>query len=279
MGAVRLAVRRLGGFLGGVLGATRTISAILALLGVLGFTSVVAGTLSSVGFEILVGTLIVLSSASALIVVYTFVPSPRPVTRQSPESSIQFPARLFNDSQLRLRLKEVVYEYLGPDRKRLCHRKRFIVEASRDGLRSFPDRYQWTADKGRCEVVSRTPGFTIANQHKEEFWNYFDVVFPEPLQRGTTAEFTIEWQLYDEEETAMPFLSTMIDFETDRLTMTVVLPTELRPTHVVGHAFANYIHTLPVSTTQLAWNPATHSVVWSVDPPRIEGKYLIRWYW
>lgn len=275
MGTLRVIGSRIRKFLAAVLHGARTVSAILAILAVLGLSSAITGALSSVGTLLLFGVLVAISAVIGLIVTITVTSKLRAPRLQATESSI-VPSRLFSDP-LRLMLKEIVYQFHS-DGTTSTQRKRFVVEALTDGLKSFPDRYAWTARNGTCTILSRTPGFTISNQHKEEFWDYFDVNFPHPLKRGEIVDFTVEWQLNDPDSSAVPFLSTMIDFPTDRLLMTVLIPVAFMPKDVQGHEFANYIHTLPTKTVPLTWNPASHSISYQVDHPRLEGKYLIRWY-
>ena len=178
-----------------------------------------------------------------------------------------------------LSLKEVVYQYC-PDGKPACQRKRFQVRALRNGIASFSDRYKWTGT-GACSVRSLTSGFLVKNQRKEEFWDYFDVQFPHSLQRNQKVDFTIEWTLIDEAGTAVPFLSTMIDVETEKLVLRVLLPPELAPKRALCFEFANYLDTsvdAPVSMQETQWNPATQSIVYEVDKPERNHKYLIRWF-
>lgn len=174
--------------------------------------------------------------------------------------------------------KEIVYEYLT-DAKTMYQRKHLQIQALQETLAAFTDRYRWSGN-GTCNLRSLTKGFEVTNQYidYEGMWTYFDVHFPFPLHRGETYEFTIEWILVDETSTALPFLSTMIDRETQYLLLEVKLPEELAPTRATFHEYANYIDTLPSFTKRVQWSPATKSIRYDVIKPERYHKYLIRWY-
>jgi hypothetical protein len=220
-----------------------------------------------------IGAGVIILSCLLLIFLYTFVLESRG-KQDLPDQSLIYPPP--PEADVELLLKEVVYEYL-PDGQNMCQRKHFQVRALRPGVILFPDRYRWTG-AGSCVVKSLTPGFIVANERREEFWEYFDIKFPHPIHQGEDVDFTIEWKLFDEKRVSVPFLSTMIDFNTRHLSMRVILPPELKPVRAYAHDFANYIDVLPMTTQELKWNSATNSLSYEVPQPKKNHKYLISWY-
>ncbi len=98
------------------------------------------------------------------------------------------------------------------------------------------------------------------------------------MHKGDVVDFTIEWRLIDEEGSALPFLSTMIDRETKYLLLQVNLPEELAPKRAYFHEYGNYIDTLPIYTEAITWSPATKSITYEISHPKLYHKYSIRWY-
>ncbi len=191
--------------------------------------------------------------------------------------TIQFPPPPEEDVEILS--KEIVYEYLE-DGKTMYQRKHLKIRMLRHGVHSFIDRYRWTGS-GPCDVKSLTPGFVVTNLREEDggIWKFFDVSFSNPYHKGDIVEFTIEWEMVDEDEKTVPFLSTMIDRETRYLLLQVRLPRKLSPTRAYFHEYTNYIDTLPSDTKQIRYSPASRSITYEVTEPKKYRKYLIRWYY
>ena len=185
-----------------------------------------------------------------------------------------------NKDNFEILRKEIVYEYLA-DGKTIYQRKYLKIQLLHDNISTYTDRYHWTGS-GICIVRSLTPEFEITNQHEREeedaTWNYFNVKFPHHYHKEDVIEFTIEWELVEEEEKAVPFLSTMIDHETKYLFLQVILPYELAPKRAYFYEFEHYKDTLPSGTKQAQWSPASKSIMYEVPEPKIDHKYAIRWY-
>lgn len=251
----------------------RTTSAVLSILVVFGFGATIVGyfkqalILFAGGATLLVSSMLVLAlvSITAFKIAQRRGPLSYPVVGQS-----------VTESKFELLLKEIVYQYQS-DGQTMCQRKRFRLRSLVDDMVSFSDRYSWTGG-GKCTIKSVTQGFTISNQRDEEFWKTFDVMFPKTLKKGEIVEFTVQWDLFDDSNNAVPFLSTMIDAPTERLIMQVVLPSAMASEKAFFHEFSNYIDKLPISTEELTWNPASLSFTHQIDQPVMNRKYLIRWH-
>jgi hypothetical protein len=176
--------------------------------------------------------------------------------------------------------KVIVYEY-SADGKTIYQRKYMLIQVLRDNLILYTDRYHWTGN-GKCIVRSLTPEFEITNQHEREeeeaTWSYFNVRFPHHYHKEDIIESTIEWELEDAEKKAVPFLSTMIDYETNYLFLQVILPHEMAPKRAYLHKFEHYKDTLPSVTRQAQWSSASRSIMYEVPEPKKDHKYAIRWY-
>ena len=255
---------------------TSVIASLLTILSLLGLGNIIIGYFNNTPPVIFIGVGVIVFSIVMGVVFFSLVPSPSANKKKHGTSRIEIKYPPPPSADVELLLKEIVYECF-PDGQTMRQRKRFRLRALRDGVSSFPDRYKWTG-QGKCAVRSITPAFRVTNERKVEFWDYFDVAFPHPLRKGESVEFTVQWDLYDEKRSAVPFLSTMIDFPTEHLIMKVKLPKDLAPKYAMAHEFRDYIDTLPISTQELHWNPTTESLEYEVYSPKLYHKYMIRWF-
>jgi hypothetical protein len=267
-------LRGLSAFLSILINTAAVLSTVATLITFLGLGSVVFGYISGILPLVFIGVGVLILSVILFIFIYTLAVEVKKGVTNSPTATIYPPPQ--TKGEVELLLKEVVYQYF-PDGQTMRQRKRFKIRVLRDGVDRFMDRYRWTGS-GKCNIKSLTSGFNIANERKEEFWDYFDVTFPHPLRKNEEADFTIEWELFDVVTSAVPFLSTMIDYETKHLSMRVILPPNLAPKGAYCYEFANYIDTLPVSTQPTQWNAATQSISYDGPRPKKYHKFLIRWY-
>lgn len=263
--------RRLGAWFGLVSDLVQLTSALLGVLVLVGGGSAVIGYLQHNGLMVAIGAVVITLGVALIVILQSLLARPK---RGLVRGRL---AKALSRQDLKLRLKEITYTYDAPKTK-LSQRKRFEVEALRDGLASFTDRYFWTGD-GPCTIHTDTAGFHIVNQRKREFWDVYDVEFPHPVSRGTVVEFVVCWDLVDDSIQAQPFLSTMIDVETDRLEMRVRLPRAIRPSVAYAHVFQNYIHDIPVETSAAEWDDTTELLSVSVDNPALNSKYVVNWQW
>lgn len=267
-------LHRLAAFVSIFISTAAVLSTIATLITFLGLGSVVFGYIAGILPLVFVGIGILILSVILFIFIYTLAVEVKKGVANSPTITVYPPPQ--TRGEFDLLLKEVVYQHF-PDGKTMSQRKRFKIRVLRDGVDRFMDRYRWTGT-GKCTIKSLTSGFNVANHRKEEFWDYFDVIFPHPLRKNEEADFTIEWELFDAGQAAVPFLSTMIDYETKHLSMRVILPPDLAPKGAYCYEFANYIDTLPISTQPTQWDAATQSINYDVPRPKKYHKYLIRWY-
>lgn len=256
------------------------LATLLTILAALGITSTALGFFSHELISVITGILVCLAAGLLYILFYTLLEERLnlPAPQSTAQDTKKYPPPQHNE-HVEILLREIVYEY-SSDGKTMWQRKRQQVRALRSGVISYTDRYNWSGS-GICNVQSLTEGFQVMNQRKEEIeenWDYFDVKFPHHLHIDEIVDFTIEWELIDEERKAVPYLSTMIEREMNRLLLQVVLPRELAPTRAYFYVFANYVETLPIETQPIQWSPASRILQYEVPQPTIYHKYTIRWY-
>lgn len=274
MNKLRQLWKRLFAFISLLITTSGLISSILTVLTFLGLGSVIYGFIGRLLPVIFIGSIYFILSCILLISLYTFLQGVKKEEAQVLSDISIYPSP--PPETFEIVLKKLVYQYY-PDGKTIIFRRRNKLRALQNGITHHTDRYKWTST-GTCILKSLTPSFTLTNERKEEFWEYYDVKFPYPLQKDMEVDYTIQWDLFDEEQNAVPFLSSMIDAETQYLSMSVILPPELAPKCVYCHEFADYIDTLPIKTEEVHWDQATQTIAYDVPSPKKYHKYLIRWY-
>jgi len=277
-------LRRMGRFFYLIFEVSKGLSSILAILIGLGVVSIAAGANAHSLSTVIFGSLVLVIVVGFVLNIYTLLEEIQSLRAQLLEHKVTvYPYTPLvkldspGDYPFKVLLKEVEYGY-KEDLQTMWQKKHFIIEALHDGVQSFPDRYIWTGTPGKLRLFTRTPGFRVVNQRKEEIWNHFDITFPYSLQKGQCAEFTIEWDLFDEKRTAIPFLSTPIDFPTDHLILRVVLPIAKRPVRATAHRYETYIDQVPIEAKELQYNTDTQSLNHNVVSPALKSKYMIRWW-
>jgi len=241
------------------------ISSLMVGMASVGVLSTLIGWIKNAIGLIITGIIVFIVSAIALYLLYALLKKIEPIDSA--------PLFAMGKSPVKIILKEITYQYLS-DGQTMYQRKHFKLQALQDNVGSFTDRYRWTGT-GKCIVKSLTPGFKIVNQRKEEFWDYFDVLFPRPLKKGEEVDFVIEWDLFDESKKAVPFLSTVIDFPTERLLMRVILPPNLAPEWAYCREYKNYIDRIPINEKKIQCNPMKYDITYDVPHPKRYHKYLI----
>jgi hypothetical protein len=277
-------LRRMGRFFGLFFEVSKGLSSVLAILVGLGIVSIAAGANTHSLYAVIFGVLLLIIVVGFAIQIYTQLEEIQSLHAQLREHQVtSYPATpLVNldspgDYPFKMLLKEVEYG-CQDDLQTMWLKRHCIIEALHDGVQSYPDRYIWTGTPGTLRVFTRTPGFKIVNQRKDEIWNLFDISFPYPLQKGQRVEFTTEWSLFDDKRTAIPFLSTPIDFPTDHLILRIVIPIAKRPIRATAHRYTTYIDQVPIEAKELQYNTDTQSLEYDVVSPALKSKYMIRWW-
>lgn len=247
-------------------------SILLAILILLAISILLYGYLNRTLPLIIVASASILTTVLELMLVLLLVEEK---TRPISTDTISYPPPI-KEGDVRVLRKEIVYTY-AQDGKTMTQFKRLQIKALKDGITEYIDRYRWTGS-GKIGVKSMTPGFRISRQFRVpgEIWNYFAVAFPKPLEVDEVVEFTIQWDLVDQNRIAIAFLSTMIERDTEYLSLEVSLPTP--PKRAYYYEFESFIDTLPVETKEVFWNPKEKSIRCEVPNPQKYHKYLIRWH-
>lgn len=255
--------------------AAETLAVVLTIITSLGLGSIVLGHINNLIPLFIIGIIITIIAVMIIIYLlfYTLIEE-RLKTQSKPIDTRAYPPP--PPEEVEIMRKEIVYVYF-PDGKTMLQRKRLRMRSLQNNVVYFKDRYRWSG-RGKCNIKSLSSAIKIGNQHREETWEYFDVIFPHPLHKDEVVDYTIEWDLVDEDNMAVDYLSTMIDRVTKYLLLQVSLPPELAPKRAYCYEYANYIETLPIATQEVEWNPATHNINYEVRNPIKYHKYSIRWY-
>jgi hypothetical protein len=251
---------------------------LLVLLIVLGIGSLIFGYISHNSPIIVIGIIIIVLSlllSSASYKVLREKIEQIPSTSAYPNVSIK---RATENEGFVIQRQVITYEYLS-DGITMIQRKFLQAQALRSGLTHFTQKYRWTGS-GKCTIRVLTPGFKIVNEREEGIapWDFFDIEFPHTLKKNEQVNFEIEWELVDEKNSFVPFLSYTTDVETKYLLLEVIFPENLAPKRAYSYEFTNYMDILPIETNEIHWSKETKRLHYEITHPKKYHRYLIRWY-
>ncbi len=175
--------------------------------------------------------------------------------------------------------KHLRYQYHGD--RRATQVKRFRIEALRDNVTSFRDRYKWSG-AGKCDLSLVTPGARLSGPYKTREpegapWDVYEVQFDPPLARGEVRDIEIRWDLYDEAGQARTFYATTISVPTKYLR--IEIPLHRPPLGVKGVVLPSDPDADPIEVSDLRADTGTNTISWEVKQPRLRYRYLITWQW
>lgn len=258
-------VRRLGLFFGFLINSLRLITVLASFLTLLGLSGLVYGIFQKITPVIIGGVIVTLISLLIFLLVFTAL---EPLFRQINTST----AKSFGFEILEKRLS---YRYLE-DGQTMDHDRHYKVQPMLDGLISFTDKYTWTGT-GKCELSVLEPGYELSHIRQVDEWTFFDVILPKPTKKGEEIEFTVHWDLFDEHKTAVPFLSTIVDRPTHKIVMRVVLPSNLKPKHILFFDYPDTATWMPEQVLDGNFDPITREIRYEISDPKYQHKYLISW--
>ena len=169
--------------------------------------------------------------------------------------------------------KEIIFEYRS--KTKMTYRRRYKLQALRDDLSTFQDKYRWTGS-GTATLSTAIPEHRVQDTERLNVWQFYEVNFGRALQRGEIIEIEVVWQLEDPEEKAVHFCSATVDEPTKLLTMTLRIPPELG-VRTVQQEVAMSIGARHIIQSESANLNRMGELSWRINKPRLLHYYEIRW--
>jgi len=179
---------------------------------------------------------------------------------------------------------EADYTYLinAEDPRRQRNSIRVKIEARRDNVTLFKNRYAWTGEGGSDLKLKSEDHRLLTVLMRDADWHYYYVIFGHPLRRRASTTVEIEQELYDSAGAFQPFYSKEVIEPLKALTLRVILPSNLEPRNIVGVEMTlmrRLAEWRIAGERPLEINPATGEVVFTVDRPVVGRRYQILWNW
>lgn len=136
------------------------------------------------------------------------------------------------ESQLGYRWIDATYTYSidAADPHRHCQRTDVVIQAIRDGVRTFTNLYRWSGSGQESAPEVTSFGHSVAGEIERSMaWRRYDVRLDPSLRRGETTTISLVQHFYDADERFEPFLGKSVHEPTRRLTLRVELPMRLIP--------------------------------------------------
>lgn len=162
------------------------------------------------------------------------------------------------------------------DPTKVSYRRRYCVEALRNGLDRIGDSYAWTGDK-ILQVGCTAGDCEYRDGGRSGLFTLFELIFPTSLRKGESIEIEVTWVLDNTSNSAIPFISRTVTHPTDLLAFEVQIP-------VVSNQGDAYLRTSPHIQTQMSSESVSYKfdegyVAFGVQRPRLFSHYELRWRW
>lgn len=171
---------------------------------------------------------------------------------------------------------EITHKYINITH--IVHTRRYKIEALKDGLTTFNERFFWTGGDENYSIKCLSKGHTLSFLQKENLFNHYAVSFGRTLRKGDIEEVIIEWQLHDPEKKAQPFISTPIKEPTLKLKLVVIFPELMNVQEIAkeisfphGRKIPIYFKSEIVENGIFKWESSKKS------KPKLFYHYEIRW--
>lgn len=108
----------------------------------------------------------------------------------------------------RIETLNIQMEYVS--RERAIYSRSFRLKILTDGIDRFRDTFHWTGSEVKS-MGSSDPFHTVAITDQASFYSFYEVSFNQEYNEGDTIDFTIVWELEDDNHDARPFVARQIN--------------------------------------------------------------------
>jgi hypothetical protein len=172
----------------------------------------------------------------------------------------------------------LTFDPLDPDRH--WQRSEILIEALRNGVDRFENRYSTTATGPGADPgpqLVKSPGQTLLGPIRQSTWNYYEVWLGRQLRAGERAKIVVVQQFTDRAHTFLPHLSKTIAEPIGLLTLKVSFAPNRMPLEV--RAATQRGNPGPRADAPILELDDQGQVTRVEHRPRIGYEYLIEWDW
>lgn len=176
-----------------------------------------------------------------------------------------------------IKSKEVRYIYIS--RNEMAHKKKYTLISKVNQLNEITDKFKWSATT-KIEDLKLSHGDDAINHSicREENWTAYKLEFPQTgKHQERTVSFLIE-NLIDQNNEALPFLSTNITSKTKEVKLTVEFrDSTLVPKNIRYLIYDNYASLFPIFQKTIEYNSDDHKIEYLEKFPIYGYRYVIKW--
>lgn len=156
----------------------------------------------------------------------------------------------------------------------IVYRKKYKLQALRNGLGRFTDKYNWTGS-GVVTVRSHHDEHRLVLTTRGAVFQWYEIHFDRVLKKGEIIDIEAVWNIEDKNQTAIPFISTTIEEPTSSLTMRVFGSDFFGIRQATCEHKATMGTQKPYDSNTLQANGG--EVIWDVPHPKLYHYYEMRW--
>lgn len=172
------------------------------------------------------------------------------------------------DFDFRIREQGIVYIYRAD--KTIEYRKRKKLEALKNGMRVYADKYHWTG-AGSVALMSGIAGQTVRQVGRRTVWMLYEIDLGKTLKKGDVIDTEVFCFLDDRSDTSLPFVSATIEEPADLLRFDLAFAPETSVSVVTCDVLSGIGGKKAIDSTTITINK-TGSVTW--EPPKPHPKLL-----
>jgi hypothetical protein len=160
-------------------------------------------------------------------------------------------------------------------RENIFYKKRIYLKSLINNLNAYHDKYHWTGSSEN-NVCSNIKGQTFQKTIKKNIFQFYEILFQHSLKKGDTVETELVWDLADNNNKMVPFISATIEEPTDLLIMNVSFPETMQIDSVFCEVSSSLGANKPFEVKKCELD-RNKKATWRVRNPKLLFHYEMRW--
>lgn len=174
---------------------------------------------------------------------------------------------------------EYLYTIHEDDPKHHSQRITIMLEALRQGVDHFENRYLWSGDGDEDSIKLLSSGHSVMGLPVQRgIWKYYYVHFGHELAMSERTEIKVLQELYDTKGKFEPFLAKTIIEPVDHLTLRVALPRNQTPSKIQFTEGSGSVPSDSLIRKETGkFDADNREIRWEIQSPVLGHRYEIRW--
>lgn len=170
--------------------------------------------------------------------------------------------------------RELSFEY-REDGKTFIYQRAILLKPLRHGLTEYRNKFMWTG-KTPPSVECAAP-YAFRLLERKGVWQYYEIDFRRAVNLTDEIETLLTFTMNDPHHTFTPFISATIDEPTDKLVMSLSIPTNFGTSEATCEIAYNMGANIPLST-EVKRLDYHGRVSWVIPKPKMHHYYELRWH-